>query len=98
MEIRRSPYNSPFVPSSTADVYWIARDYWDAPHDSHIHTYYDSLPKHKRVYPRYMRDLLSSDAHKAAAKKLSNDEYQELVTGYFDHGIQAYGRRLGFGG
>lgn len=38
MEIRFSPYNSPFIPSGFGpDVYWIGREFRDQPHSAHVY-------------------------------------------------------------
>lgn len=39
MEIRYSPYPSPFVPSEPKGVYWIGAELRDAPHSAHVWVY-----------------------------------------------------------
>lgn len=38
MEIRFSPYNSPFIPPcGDPNVYWIGREFRDMPHNAHVY-------------------------------------------------------------
>jgi hypothetical protein len=38
MEIRFSPYNSPFIPSGESpDIYWIGLEFKHMPHSAHVH-------------------------------------------------------------
>ncbi len=37
MEIRYSPYNSPFVPAGPPGVYWIGAEYRNMPHNAHVY-------------------------------------------------------------
>lgn len=39
MDIRYSPYQSPFVPSYPKGVYWIGAEFKDAPHSAHVWAY-----------------------------------------------------------
>lgn len=47
MEVRLSPYNSPFIPAGdNSGIYWVALEYQSAPHDEHVRAYFRSLPSH----------------------------------------------------
>ena len=100
MQIRFSPYNSPFIPAgSPAGIHWIGLEdqflIREGRLDAHVQQYWLSLPKHKRVYPRYLKEILLTESHKAVLNKIPESEYQELLTNYLEFGVQAAGRRLG---
>jgi hypothetical protein len=40
MDIRFSPYNSPFVPhGDNTGIYWIGREFRDMPHNAHVYEF-----------------------------------------------------------
>jgi len=39
MEVRLSPYNSPFIPHHVDGVYWLGREFQDVPHNAHVHCF-----------------------------------------------------------
>jgi hypothetical protein len=54
MDIRYSPYQSPFVPSSPKGVYWIGAEMKNLPHNAHVFQFQFELARRRR-------ELLESD-------------------------------------
>lgn len=80
MEIRYSPYNSPFIPAGQPQgIYWIGREYRHAPHDGHCQVYYRLV--HAGLVDAY---------------RLTNRRWFEIGGRQFVEGIDGNGKRRSF--
>lgn len=90
MEVRLSPYNSPFVPHSNEEgVYWLGKEHQHGFHTEHVNEFIRS-GNHSAA--RHLSELTVENTRKS----MSDEEYARLYDLYFNYGIQAAGRRLGF--
>lgn len=79
MEIRFSPYNSPFVPNGPAGVHYIGREFRDMPHSAHVYEFQRELGRRhveqlnlelmSAVALLPMLDEMARDGIKAAARR-----------------------------
>jgi hypothetical protein len=81
MDIRYSPYSSPFVPRSPEGVYWVARELQYAPHDEHV-----------RVFLAHRQSMTADLSRRYAQQK--RDKVMYLLDDLAAHGVQAARARL----
>lgn len=97
MEIRYSPYNSPFIPSDAPPgIYWIGREYQNLPHDAHVQRYYHLVDciftvPHKAHVDLYRRLLKSIDHRSLTDRRVFNAGGR-----WFVQGIDCFGNRRVF--
>lgn len=89
MEVRLSPYNSPFVPYAAEGVYWLGKEHQHGFHTEHVNEFVRS-GVHSSV--RHLNELSTENMRNS----MSSEEYDRLYDLYFNFGIEAAGRRLGF--
>ncbi|HTF85338.1 MAG TPA: hypothetical protein VL987_12220 [Cellvibrio sp.] len=88
MEVRNSPYNSPFIPYGEKGVYWLGKEHQHGHHNEHVKEFCNSNSLWSDLY-------LGRITAANAKHGFSDSEYAELHNLYFKFGIQAAGRRLG---
>ena len=64
MDIRQSPYNSPFTPSEPKGVYWIGLEFKDQPHNGHVYLYQFEISRRKRqsMQSEHIADVAGASA------------------------------------
>lgn len=96
MEIRLSPYNSPFIPAGHyPNTHWIGLEYQNQPHNSHVSFWLQSLPVYMRVYSDAEKGNLLGKTLRKIRNEFSDDDYDFLSSLFLDSGIKAAGRRIG---
>ncbi|MDB6060353.1 MAG: hypothetical protein JWM78_456 [Verrucomicrobiaceae bacterium] len=63
MDIRYSPYNSPFTPSEPKGVYWIGLEFKDQPHSAHVWAWL-----HQQNRRALFRDMTQEEIHLKACR------------------------------
>lgn len=89
MEVRLSPYNSPFIPYAEEGVYWLGKEHQHCFHTEHVNEFIRS-GVHSAV--RHISELSVENLR----AQMSPEEYSRLSDLYFNFGVEAVGRRLGF--
>jgi len=96
MEVRLSPYNSPFIPYSAEGVYWLGLEHQHAHHTAHVKCFMDSRNAAAQVYLGLRSAHIKTLAIANTAGAMDDQEYADLCDLYFKHGVQAAGKRLGY--
>lgn len=89
MEVRLSPYNSPFIPYYEEGVYWLGKEHQHGFHTEHVNEF---IRSGNHFATRHLNELAVENARTS----MSSEEYSRLSDLYFNFGIEAAGRRLGF--
>lgn len=95
MEIRMSPYNSPFIPCVEEGVYWLGLEHQHGFHTQHVNEFCKSKTFAAEQYLNLRSSHVRALSVQNSNELMSDLEYRETYELFTKYGVQAAGRRLG---